>query len=155
IAVRRLKITCRTPGGHSWLHFGRPSAIHGLMRLGAQITELEAPQSPRTTYNIGVIQGGRSVNSIAAETSMRLAMRSVDRETLMNLELQVMSLVDGCRVPDLDFEVKVVGDRPAGSIPVSHPLVRMARHALEVVGAQPVLEAGSTDANIPLAAGLP
>jgi tripeptide aminopeptidase len=155
IAVRRLQITCRTPGGHSWLHFGRPSAIHGLMRLGAQITFLETPQVPRTTYNIGVIEGGRSVNSIAADASMLLDMRSEDRDTLATLEQKVMSLIDSCRAPELDFEVKVVGDRPAGDLSISHPLVQMARHALEVVGVQPVFEAGSTDANVPLAAGLP
>ncbi len=155
IAVRRLHITCRTPGGHSWLHFGRPSAIHSLIRLGAQITSIEPPESPRTSYNIGVIEGGRSVNSIAANASLLLDMRSEDRETLVALERQILSMVQARREPDVEFEVEVVGDRPAGSIPISHPLVQMARRALELVGAQPVFEAGSTDANIPLAAGLP
>src|SRR5262249_97183 len=72
IAVRRLRIRCQGPGGHSWLHFGRPSAIHGLMKLGAQIATLHPPESPRTTYNIGVIEGGTTVNSIAADASLLL-----------------------------------------------------------------------------------
>lgn len=155
IAVRRLEITCHAPGGHSWLHFGRPSAIHGLVRLGAQITTLEPPQSPRTTYNIGVIEGGRSVNSLAPDASMLLDLRSEDREALAALESQVMGLVEAQRGPELDFEVNVVGDRPIGSIPLSHPLVQMAGHALDLVGVHPSYEAGSTDANVPLAAGLP
>ncbi len=155
IAVRRLAITCHAPGGHSWLHFGRPSAIHGLVRLGATITTLEPPQSPRTTYNIGVIEGGRSVNSIASEASMLIDLRSESREALAALESQVMGLVEAQRSTDLEFEVKVVGDRPVGGIPVSHPLVQLAGQALDLVGVQPSYEAGSTDANVPLAAGLP
>jgi acetylornithine deacetylase/succinyl-diaminopimelate desuccinylase-like protein len=155
IAVRRLAITCHAPGGHSWLNFGRPSAIHGLVRLGATITTLEPPQAPRTTYNIGLIEGGRSVNSIAADASMLIDLRSESREALAALESQVMGLVDAQRGPDLDFEVRVVGDRPVGGIPVSHPLVQMAGYALDLVGVQPSYETGSTDANVPLAAGLP
>ncbi len=66
IAVRRLEISCHTEGGHSWLHFGNASAVHHLMQLGAQITTIVPPKVPRTTYNIGVISGGQSVNSIAS-----------------------------------------------------------------------------------------
>jgi acetylornithine deacetylase/succinyl-diaminopimelate desuccinylase-like protein len=155
IAVRRLKISCHAPGGHSWLHFGRPSAIHGLMRLGAQITTLTPPETPRTTYNIGVIEGGTTVNSIATDAWLLLDLRSEDRGALAAMEQQVMSMVDSCRAPEQDFTVEVVGDRPAGSIPVNHPLVELARDSLEAVGAHPVFEIGSTDANALLAAGLP
>lgn len=155
IAVRRLEITCRAGGGHSWLHFGQPSAIHGLLQLGADITRLTVPASPRTTYNVGVIDGGQSVNSIASIASMLLDMRSEARHTLETLEDQVRSLVNQHRTPDLEFEVKVVGDRPAGEIPLTHPLVVLARDVLIYLGAQPIFEAGSTDANVLLAAGLP
>ncbi len=155
IAVRRLKISCHAPGGHSWLHFGRPSAIHGLLRLGAQITTLTPPESPRTTYNIGVIEGGRTVNSIATDAWMLLDMRSEDRDALAAMEQQVMAMIDSHRAPEVDFTVEVVGDRPAGSIPLNHPFVELARDTLEVVGVRPVFEVGSTDANALLAAGLP
>lgn len=155
IAVRRLRITCRTPGGHSWLHFGRPSAIHGLVTLGAQIAALQPPESPRTTYNIGVIEGGQSVNSIAAEASMLLDLRSEDRDALSQLERAVLSMVDHTRRPEMDFEVEVVGDRPVGAIRVSHPIVQLARTVLESINVHPVFESGSTDANVLLAAGLP
>jgi acetylornithine deacetylase/succinyl-diaminopimelate desuccinylase-like protein len=155
IAVRRLEISCRTPGGHSWLHFGRPSAIHALMKLGTQITALVPPTSPRTTYNIGVINGGRSVNSIASDASMLLDLRSEERAALAALEKEVMDLIEGNRAEEIDFSVKVVGDRPAGSIPLTHPLVQLADEVLKSIAVQPIYEAGSTDANVPLAFGLP
>jgi tripeptide aminopeptidase len=155
IAVRRLKITCRTAGGHSWLHFGRPSAIHSLVQVAAQIAALQPPESPRTTYNIGMIEGGRSINSIAPEASLLLDMRSEDRTALAAIEKQMSDLIDAARSSDVEFTVEVVGDRPAGAIPVSHPLVQMARDVLESMGVHPLYEAGSTDANVLLAAGLP
>ncbi len=155
IAVRRLRISCHGPGGHSWLHFGRPSAIHGLLRLGAQIAALQPPETPRTTYNIGVIEGGTTVNSIASEASLLLDMRSEQPETLATLEKTVLALVERGAGPELTFQVQVVGDRPAGSIPRTHGLVCLARDVLESLGIQPGYETGSTDANALLAHGLP
>jgi acetylornithine deacetylase/succinyl-diaminopimelate desuccinylase-like protein len=155
IAVRRLEIRCQTPGGHSWLHFGHPSAIHALVRLAAQITTLQPPDSPRTTYNIGVIEGGQSVNTIAAEASLLLDLRSEDRDTLATLERTVMNMIENSRQPDVNFSVKIVGDRPAGAIPLNHPLVMMGREVLTTLGVAPIFEAGSTDANVPLSAGTP
>ncbi len=155
IAVKRLKITARTEGGHSWLHFGRPSAIHALMLLGARITALHPPATPRTTYNIGVVEGGLSVNTIAAEASMLLDMRSEDQQALNHLEEQVRAHVRGLTTQDQTFEIAVVGSRPAGNIAPHHPLVQGALAALDTVGVRGTLENGSTDGNIPLAAGCP
>lgn len=155
IAVRRLNITCEGMGGHSWLHFGRQSAIHGLMKLGAQICLIQPPESPRTTYNIGMVSGGRSVNSIADHAEMLLDMRSESKEGLAALERAVMSMIDSQRSTELQFKAEVVGDRPAGAIPRQHPLVQLARGVLETVGVPPVFETGSTDANYLLAQGLP
>lgn len=155
IAVRRLKISCNGPGGHSWLHFGRPSAIHGLMQVGAAITMLQPPESPRTSYNIGMIEGGQSVNSIAPSASMLLDLRSEERQALAKLENEVLALIKNRPQDELTYHVEVVGDRPSGAIPVMHPLVQLAREVLEAVGVTPVYETGSTDANVLLAAGLP
>jgi acetylornithine deacetylase/succinyl-diaminopimelate desuccinylase-like protein len=155
IAVRRLRITATAEGGHSWLHFGRPNAIHGLVELGARIVGMRPPQSPRTTYNIGVIEGGHSVNSIAGYASLWLDLRSEDPKALETLEQHVRAHVDAVTKHDLNFTIEIVGDRPAGSIPADHPLVLGAMRALEVVGTQGVLETGSTDGNIPLAEGCP
>jgi acetylornithine deacetylase/succinyl-diaminopimelate desuccinylase-like protein len=157
IAVRRLRISTQAAGGHSWLHYGQPSAIHSLVRFAAKLTELAPPQQPRTTYNIGLIEGGRSVNSIATEANLTLDMRSEDSGALAALEANVMHALEVCQAADKDvqFKVEVVGDRPAGSLPISHPLVRAAKDALEVTKMQPVFHMGSTDANLPLARGIP
>ncbi len=155
IAVRRLKITCRAPGGHSWLHFGSPSAIHGLIALGARILDIKPPDKPRTTYNIGLIEGGCSVNSLATSAHFYLDMRSETTRGLHVLEQSVKAAVSATRTRDLAFDIEVVGDRPAGAIASSHPLVQTAVAALQAVGIRGILDAGSTDANVLLASGLP
>jgi tripeptide aminopeptidase len=155
IAVRRLHITAKSEGGHSWLNFGRSSAIHGIVQLGARIAAIRPVEQPRTTYNIGVIEGGQSINTIAAEAGLWLDMRSEDSGTLADLEQEVRAIVESSTKSDLSFNIDVVGDRPAGSIPPDHFLVQGALTALELVGAKGTLENGSTDANVPLAAGCP
>lgn len=155
IAVRRLHITARAEGGHSWLHFGRASAVHGILRLGALVTELQLPQTPRTTFNVGRIEGGQGINVIAREAGLWLDLRSEEPAALTALEQQVRALVQQLETPDLQFAVEVVGDRPAGRIPPDHPLVQCALAVLERQGIQGTLDTGSTDANVPLAAGVP
>lgn len=156
IAVRRLRIVCRAPGGHSWLHFGQPSAVHGVVAVGHEILSLVPPSVPRTTYNIGLISGGHSVNSLATEAELCLDLRSEDAATLRDFEREVRACVDRvARTPGLTFRVEVVGDRPAGAIEQGHPLVQLAAAALEAVGISPTYERGSTDANFLLAVGLP
>lgn len=155
IAVRRLKITAHTPGGHSWLHFGRPSAIHAIVQLGAQIVAMQPPQTPRTTFNIGLIEGGRSINSIATEASLWLDLRSEQSGALATIEQRVRQWVKALSSDDVRFSVAVVGDRPAGSVATSHPLVVRAQEVLSQVGVRATLETGSTDGNIPLSEGCP
>lgn len=155
IAVRRLHITARTEGGHSWLHFGRPSAIHGIVQLGARIVEIRPPHQPRTTYNIGMIEGGEAINAIATHAGLWLDMRSEERGALETLEAAVHHHIRECTQPELQFKVEVVGDRPAGRIPADHPLVQAALAALNAVGVRGTLETGSTDCNIPLSEGCP
>jgi tripeptide aminopeptidase len=155
IAVKRLHILATAPGGHSWIHFGKPSATHAIVNLGAAITQLVPPESPRTTYNIGMIEGGQSINSIAAQAGLWLDMRSEDTGTLNALEMQVHEQVVALTTDEVQFDVEVVGQRPAGIVAMDHPLVQMAMQALADVGAQGTLQSGSTDGNIPLADGCP
>ncbi len=155
IAVRRLHITCHAPGGHSWLHFGHPSAVHGLIDLGARIIRHQPPQHPRTTYNIGLISGGHSVNSLATEAELYLDLRSEAPESLADLEQRVRSDVAAVQQSNMTFEVTVVGDRPAGRINREHGLAQLAAAALEIIDYQPAFESGSTDANVLLAHALP
>ena len=156
IAVRRLHITGYAPGGHSWQHFGQPSAIHGLVQLASQILSIQPPEHPRTTYNIGLIEGGHSVNSLATAAGLYLDLRSEEPATLAELEQQVRRMCSRLESSSgVSFKIEVVGDRPAGQIAVNHPLVELAAAALDEIGLLPVYERGSTDANMLLAHGLP
>jgi len=155
IAVHRLHITATADGGHSWLHYGRPSAIHGIMELGAQISKLDIPSQPRTTYNIGMVDGGHAINAIATKASLWLDMRSVDLDSLNALRDDVYQLIKKLEHDGLHFEVEIVGDRPTGSIADEHVLVQGALTALAELDIRGVLETGSTDGNVPLAHGCP
>ncbi len=156
LAVRRYRITTRTEGGHSWLHFGRPSAIHSLVQLGAKITALPLPASPRTTFNIGTITGGTSINTIAREASFDLDLRSESPAALAALATKVEALAAGFCGPEIAVEARIIGERPTGSIPREHPLVQLAAQAAAAEGiADCSFEIGSTDANVPLSRGLP
>lgn len=155
IAVRRLHITAKTQGGHSWLHFGRPSAVHSIVQLGARITRISPPSQSRTTYNIGMIEGGEAINALATQAGLWLDMRSESRGALEMLESQVRLAVKACEMPDVTFSVETVGDRPAGMIAPEHPLVQTALAVLQHLGTRGSLETGSTDANIPLSEGVP
>jgi len=155
IAVHRLQITATADGGHSWLHFGRASAVHGIVELGARITQIKPPETPRTTYNIGMIDGGQAINAIGTRASLWLDMRSESQAALEQLSTAVNDLIRLSTHSGLRFETKVVGDRPAGMISEQHPLVEGALEALHMIGINGSLQRGSTDGNIPLAAGCP
>lgn len=157
IGVRRFRIEASGPGGHSWGNFGTPSAIHVLVRLAARLTELNVPLSPRTTFNIGTISGGTSVNTIAQHASMLLDLRSVSSAALADLVNEVYRLVEEAALeqPEVHLQLIKVGDRPSGAIPREHPLVQAAVAAYQMVGAQISFQQSSTDANIPLSLGMP
>jgi tripeptide aminopeptidase len=160
IGVRRFRIEVETEGGHSWGSFGKPSAIHHLGHLIAVIDRLDVPSEPKTTYNVGVIEGGRSINTIASAASMLLDLRSEDPDTLAQLEEQVTVLVQeqiispgGSRSP-VGIKMDLIGNRPAGQIPRQAPLVAWTEAALRQVGwDKPLFITSSTDANMPLSLG--
>lgn len=156
VGSRRYKIAFSARGGHSWGHFPSPSAIHIMGRAIADISRLEVPTDPKTTYNVGVIHGGTTVNTIAAEADMLVDMRSIDAKSLVDLEKRLLAIVERA-VKDGDGQVKlqVVGDRPAGSIPVDHPVVQTCMAVHRALGLKTYTEPGSTDHNAPLAIGLP
>jgi len=158
LGVQRYRIKTETAGGHSWSNFGRPSAIHELAFLVAQLTRLELPAQPRTSLNVGTIQGGFSVNTIASEAHLELDLRSESAATLADLVERVNCLVRDANRSGDDFvkvQAEIIGQRPAGEITQDHPLVRLAARCLERQGITPILGIGSTDANIPLSLGLP
>ncbi|GAB4479591.1 MAG: M20/M25/M40 family metallo-hydrolase [Anaerolineae bacterium] len=158
LGVRRLGITVRGPGGHSWLHADRPSAIHEIVRIGAALVDgIPLPEDPRTTLNIGLIEGGRSINTRAPQASMAIDLRSSDVKTLTRLEQQVRAIAaQHAHPPDLTVQVDLIGERPCAALSDEHPLVQAALATLRYLGFEThPPESGSTDANVLLAAHLP
>lgn len=157
IGVRRYRVTVRTDGGHSWGNFGSPNAIHMLGRLIAAIDDLNVPRKPKTTYNVGVVEGGTTINSIASEASLLLDLRSAGSQELTILVGQVEKLAAELgRKKGVQVKMTEIGNRPAGETSADSPLVTWATQALQVVGCDSFsLQAGSTDANIPISEGYP
>lgn len=155
LSVERYRICAQTAGGHSWKDYGQPSAIHELAALVTRLTSLALPGSPRTTLNVGKFAGGTSVNVLAAEAWLELDLRSESAVTLAEITAQVKALVKTATRPGVKFSVQPISARPAGELPVSHPLVRLAEESLRLQGIHPNLIIGSTDANIPLSRGYP
>jgi tripeptide aminopeptidase len=156
LGVQRYRITSRTIGGHSWVDFGRPSAIHELAALIVRLNAISLPKQPRTSLNVGVISGGTSVNTIAANADLELDTRSEGRQELAALAKCIEELVSQANKPGIvRIVAEVIGERPAGEIPASHPLITLAVKALQEQGINGLLNIGSTDANIPLNRGLP
>ena len=158
LGVRRYLISVHTKGGHSWVDYGNPSAIHELADLVVKIRNLEFPAEPRTSYNVGVISGGTSVNTIAAEAHLQLDLRSTSPVVLRILSNQVEELVNHANQQggeDIHVVAEMIGERPAGEIPVDHPLVKLAVESHAANGLKANLNIGSTDANEPLSRGFP
>jgi len=154
VGSRRLSITYQAAGGHSWSDFGRPSAIHALGRLIDQIAQIKVPTHPKTTYNVGVIQGGRTVNTIAQDASLILDMRSEDPEALAALERAARGLVTAVAdASGVQSAIEVVGDRAGGRLPPGHPLITLVEEASALIGVPATWRASSTDANVPLGHG--
>jgi acetylornithine deacetylase/succinyl-diaminopimelate desuccinylase-like protein len=155
LGVRRYRIRARTAGGHSWIDYGKPSAVHELTRLSSELTRVAVPGAPRSSLNIGVIAGGTSVNTIAAEAALELDLRSESPEALEALAGQVERICESANRPGVEVSAEGIGTRPAGGIPAEAPLVRLAEQALRSLGETPRRNIGSTDANLPLSRGLP
>ena len=155
LGVRRYRITVKTPGGHSWVDYGKRSAIHELGLIISRLVEIEIPEKPRTTLNVGVIAGGTSVNTIASEAHLDLDLRSEGEETLNTLEASVKESLQEFHIQSVEISLELIGDRPVGEISATDPLVRLVVNCLESVGIRPRLNIGSTDANIPLSLGYP
>lgn len=153
------------PGGHSFQEFGLPSAIHAMGRAIAKISELRPPSDPRTTFTVGTVVGGTSVNAIAAEARMAVDMRSNSEEELLKLEERLLDLVKQAVVEEnarwksdkLSVETKLIGDRPAGIVSMDSPIVQATQRAVAAVTRAPrVTFAGSsTDSNIAMSLGIP
>ena len=155
VGSRRLRLLVRGPGGHSWGDFGRPSAIHALARLVADLDAIPLPRNPKTTLNVGMIDGGVSVNSIAPTASCLIDLRSVDDGSLRRLSERVDRAVAAVNRNGVTVTSEVLGERPAGTIVLDSAIVRLATEALSALGVEPAFDASSTDANVPISRGIP
>lgn len=160
----RYKVTYKGPGGHSFAAFGTPSATHALGRAMAAIADLETPDQPKTTFSIGQISGGTSVNAIAQEASMLVDLRSNDQHELDKLEERFLAIVEEAAEAEnarwgddrLRVETDRFGNRPPASQSADEPIVQVASAAIRALGAEPQLkEPSSTDANYPMSIGIP
>lgn len=155
VGVKRYRITARTHGGHSWSDFGQASAVLELSKLIVKLSLLKVPVIPRTTINVGRIQGGTSINVIPSEAWMELDMRSEGRDELAELVSGVDRLIEAANSREVRVDAEVIGERPAGEMPAVHPLIRLAEGCLLEQGLEPHLTSGSTDANVPMSRGYP
>ncbi|HEY8715950.1 MAG TPA: M20/M25/M40 family metallo-hydrolase [Candidatus Acidoferrum sp.] len=165
LASRRLEVTITGPGGHSWSDFGMVNPINALVRASVRFINTKVPLAPRTTFNLGQVEGGTSVNSIPHEAKLKVDIRSESEEELTRLESALRECVSaGVRDEQesardrskgrLEWKVDLLGSRPGGELGSGSALLAALRGADEVVGNQSRLERSSTDANIPLSLGI-
>src|ERR1700728_3088873 len=162
LGSRRYLVTMKGPGGHSWTDAGTPNPIVVLSRAIGAMSDVVLPSSPRTTLNIGTIEGGSSVNSIPEFATARFDLRSLEAEQLVRLETELHRAVeDAVFVANertggpVQFLIERIGDRPAGRLDSDSPLLE-ALHAVDRhLGIRTEQRVASTDANIPLSLGIP
>ena len=153
LGSRRFEVTVSGPGGHSWSDFGVPNPIVVLSKVIEKFSAVQVKNPPKTTFNIGVIQGGTSVNSIPEKALMRVDVRSVTISEIERLEEALRKAADESKVADVEIEIKTIGDRPAAELRSDSGLLAMARAVDAHLGITSRLQRASTDANIPLSQG--
>jgi len=165
LASRRVEVLITGPGGHSWSDFGMPNPINALVRASVRFINTKVPAAPRTTFNLGQIEGGTSVNSIPYQAKLKVDLRSENEVEITRLESALRDCVaagvkdemDNSRERNrgkLEWKISQIGSRPGGELPPDSPLLAALRAADEYVGNQSRVERSSTDANIPLSLGI-
>ncbi|MEP6743504.1 MAG: M20/M25/M40 family metallo-hydrolase [bacterium] len=165
LSSHRYRVQFRGAGGHSWSDFGIANPVHALGRAIAKLASYPAPNEPRTTFNVGRIEGGQSVNAIPCEASMDVDLRSVSADELLKLDAFFRRSVREAADEEnstrrkgeqpLALVTELIGERPGGETPVETPLVQLAWAATEAVGGKPVLDRASTDSNLPISLNIP
>lgn len=161
----RYEVTFRGCGGHSFADFGLPNPIHAMGRAINTISQFQVPKVPKTTFNVGIVEGGTSVNTIPASCSMLVDIRSDSSEELDRLSLELKQAVylavqeENKRwefSESVAAEITMKGNRPAGIQPKDCTIVKTAWEAAQLLGIEPELrDESSTDANIPISMGIP
>jgi len=165
LASRRIEAVISGPGGHSWSDFGIPNPINALVRASVRFLNTRVPANPRTTFNLGQIEGGTSVNSIPHEARLKVDIRSEGEDELLRLETAlrecmaagVRDEMDSARDRSkgkLEWKVDILGNRPGGELAADSPLLAALRAADDYTANTSRPERASTDANIPLSLGI-
>ncbi len=165
VGSNRYRVTYRGPGGHSYTDFGMPNPNHALGRAIALLSEVRVPEHPKTTYSVGIVAGGTTVNAISATASMDVDLRSESPTSLATLDSTFRRAVasalaaERARWPTsstaLDVKIDTIGIRPAGTQSDASELVRAAISTARELGITVKPEASSTDANYPISRGIP
>lgn len=165
LGAKRYHVTFRGPGGHSWAAFGVANPANAVGRAAALLADLPVPLTPRTTCAVVRLGGGTALNSIPQEAWLDLDLRSEDPRALAQLDVTVRSALERAAddenrhrtpgTPPLEVAFAVLGDRPSGVTPRAHPLVQAAIAATRALGRDAELASASTDANVPIALGIP
>lgn len=167
LGSRRFEVIVRGPGGHSWSDFGAPNPIIVLARAIEAFSQTPVPTSPKTTFNVGVIRGGTSVNSIPESASMRVDLRSTSASEIERLEATLRSALEKAvyfenenaiaahpRKPaGVQCEIVEIGNRPAGELNADARILKVIRAVDAHLGNAAQVQRASTDANIPLSCG--
>ena len=161
----RFEMIFKGPGGHSFQEFGLPSAIHAMGRAIAKISDLQTPSDPKTTFTVGTVVGGTSVNAIAGEARMAVDMRSNSTDELLKLEARLLDLVNVAVAEEnarwksdkMTVEIKLIGDRPAGIVAMDSPIVQATQRAVSTIarGPRATFAGSSTDSNMAMSLGIP
>ena len=167
LGSHRYRISFHGPGGHSWGAFGLANPHHALgtaIHKFVEAADAFTAYGPKTSYNVGVINGGTSINSVPFSSIMQIDMRSVSPSRLDSMDVILKKAVNAALIhqnkvkrigKDLNVEIKKIGDRPSGELPESLPIVQRAMACTAFFGKRPQLSRGSTNSNIPIAMGIP
>jgi len=165
LGSHRYRVTVKGTGGHSWGDFGIPNPVHALGRAISRLVSYTLPKDQRTTFNVGKVQGGTSINSIPSAAYMDVDLRSCDAVELQRLDAyfrrSVHEAVDqenAARRPGdspLVLNIDLVGERPGGATPPNSFLVELAQQATQTFGIVGELDQSSTDSNLPISLGIP
>jgi len=165
VGSNRYRVTYQGPGGHSYGAFGMPNPIHALGRAIAAISDIQVPTSPKATFNVGIVEGGTSVNTISPSGSMDMDLRSESATALADLDAKFQAAIrnaltaENARWPSsrvrIALKLDTIGIRPAGAQPDDAPIVRAAVAAGKALGFVAPTTASSTDANFPMGLGIP
>ena len=165
LGSRRYRVLLRGPGGHSWGDFGVVNPVHALGRAITKLASYPAPNEPRTTFNVGRIEGGSSINAIPEEATMDVDLRSASGQELIKIDAFFRRAMREAAEDEntarrqggrpLELKVDLIGERPSGETPADEPLVKLAWEATEAFSSVPRLDQASTDSNIPISLKIP